>query len=283
MEEVSLQGNTPGMSTHNPTQTVASFFSRMTLEEIVVLKPRMLDNNYRDYIVKIIKDKYEGICSHNGYIMPGSVEVTDESTGVIRAFTLNGDVEFKVRFTAEVCCPCIGMLVRAKIVNINRLGIMAVVNDAFDHTVLEIIIVKGFDGSKMLSDVDARLNDVQIGHEVDVEVLGKRFHLNDKKISIVGKIVFEDLSVVKKQRSTERVKDKGDKEDDFMVDAGSDDDNVSISGLSNKDSSINDDEEDDAEEDEYSDEDENEDDDDVDDDVPNESGDDKSAFSGDEN
>ena len=229
--------------------TTRGVFSRLALKEAVVLKPRQLDKRYEESVADILKSKYEGICSHNGYIRPGSIELTGVSSGNVRAFTLNGDVEFMAQFTAEVCCPSIGMLLRAKVVNINRLGIMAVVSDSQD-TILEIIIVKGFDGTKMTDNGDARLNDVQIGHDVLVEVLGKRFQLNDKKISIVGKIIFDNA---KKQEIEE-----GDGHDmSLMIDAGSDgdveDEVVADVDESVKDSSDEESGEDDVEEDDVDD------------------------------
>lgn len=252
--------------------TVSGFFSRLTLRENVVLKPRQMDKNYRDAIVQILRRKYEGLCSHNGYILPGSIDLVDESEGVLRHFSLNGDTEFATRFTADVCCPCIGMIVRAKVVNINKLGIMLVVNDHTDHTVLEIIVVKGFDGAKMTSDIDKRLDDVQIGQEFDVEVLGRRFCLNDRKISIVGTIIFNDKKKDSSSLPENDEESNADEaaidepvDDDFMVDAGADSMSESSDSASEGDEDLSDDDVDDYNED--------------DDNVGEDNGEDKCGFS----
>jgi hypothetical protein len=72
----------------------------------------------------------------------------------------------------------------------NRFGILAEVRIAEDHystSVLEIIIAKN--SVSIVSDID--LDKIKIGDEVNIEVVGKKFNLGDKKISVIGKIVKE--------------------------------------------------------------------------------------------
>ena len=218
----------------------ADIFTRIAIKETIVLKPNKLDQDYQSSVLQIIKERFEGICSHNGYIRPGSIELVAVTMGQVRAFSLNGDVEFGVQFKADVCSPCNGMLVMAKVVNINRLGIMAVVNsDGADKPILEIVIVRGFDGAKVDGTlVDPRIDAVQIGHVINVEVLGKRFQLNDKKISIIGRIVFEKIEDVK-------MSDPNAQDDDsavFMEDVVEEDDEI-LTVDENSDSDKDDDDE----------------------------------------
>ncbi len=108
----------------------------------------------------------------------------------MRPFTLNGDVEFAATFMADVLNPPPGTIVEARVVNTNRLGVMAVVSDEeSEQPLMEIIVVKG--GIRGTED-DPRLDNVNIGQVIRVEVVGKRFQLNDTKISVVGRLARDE-------------------------------------------------------------------------------------------
>jgi hypothetical protein len=111
--------------------------------------------------------------------------------GHIMSASLNGDVMFKVQYYADVCNPVVETTITARVVNTNKFGILAecsIKTDTGDkHTVLEIIIAKNT--NTLISEVN--LQDIKTGDIVQVEVLGRKFELNDKKISIVGRIVKE--------------------------------------------------------------------------------------------
>lgn len=172
----------------------AILYTPLLLREKIVLKPESLHSEFEADILAILKRKYEGICSHNGYIKPDSIEIATVSPGHVRSFSLNGDTEYKVTFRAKICSPCNGSVLEARVISINRLGIMAVVDDPDTGAqILEIVVIRGFDGVKVnVADVDRRIDLVQVGHRLRIEVMGKRFQLGDRKITVVGKIVFED-------------------------------------------------------------------------------------------
>lgn len=164
------------------------FFIKTLLTDKVKIQPRMICKNIQTIIHKILVNKFEGICSYHGYIKNSSIKISKISLGQVQAFSLNGDVIYTVSYHAEVCNPSIGSIVKARVVNMNKFGILAECGITVDNRhvpILEIIVAKNT--VDIASDID--FASITNGEDLFIEILGKKFELNDKKISIVGKII----------------------------------------------------------------------------------------------
>ena len=178
-----------------------AIFIKEVLVDKVKIKPTNLGKNIREILTHILVKKYEGICSHHGYIKPGSIEILKHSSGQLLTVSLNGDVIYNVVFKAEVCNPMVGCHVTAKVINMNKFGILAEAGIMIgsSHTpILEIIIAKNT--IDIASNVN--LEAIKIGDIISVEILGKKYELMDKKISIVGKIVAKGASKAEVRNAT---------------------------------------------------------------------------------
>jgi len=170
----------------------------------------------------------------------------------------------------------------------NRFGVLCDVSKN-NKTIIEIIIAKN--SQEIKSEVN--LDDLKIGDNVNIEVLGRKFELNDKKISVIGRIVLDatqnralqrskDLKNIEKENETESIYDDLTSEDistsdnsDLDEDEENEDD-VDENEDDPDDADENEDDADDADEsddddeedidDEYVDDDVDDDDDDADDD-----------------
>lgn len=166
---------------------------RSLLTEKIKLEPVYLTKNFRNEILNRLKQKVEGICSKHGYVRKGSIEIHKITPGCIEILSLNGNINYNVAFYADVCNPLIGTIIKgAKIVNMNRFGILAearLLEDQYATSVLEVIIAKN--SVNIISEID--LEQVQINQEVNIEVIGKKYNLGDKKISIIGRIVKDPI------------------------------------------------------------------------------------------
>ena len=162
-------------------------FIRALLTDKVKLKPNQVTKEYAKYILNKLRATYEAKCTYHGYIKPKSIEVSKISVGKSIDGSLNGDAMFNVVYYADVCNPTVGSTVKAKVVNTNMFGILAengVDIDGTFYPILEIIVAKN---SSVKSDVD--LEKIKIGDVVNIEVVGKKFELNDLKITVVGKVI----------------------------------------------------------------------------------------------
>lgn len=154
----------------------------------VHLAPKELTLDFADNLIQKLQNQLEGLCTRHGYIKPGSLEIVRRSAGQFVKQHFNGHLRFDVVCRAEVCNPPQNAIVEAVVKNKNELGIHAESSMQMgdnDVPVLDIIIPKRAAGIQ--SEVD--LSEVEIGDRIFVEVLGKRFQLNDRKISIIGKAV----------------------------------------------------------------------------------------------
>jgi hypothetical protein len=161
----------------------------------VQLAPHEMHKEFVDVLYQKLTKNLEGVCSRFGYIRPGSIEILRRSAGNFVKQHFNGHIRFEMLCKAEVCNPPQDMVLKAVVRNKNTMGLLAesyveVNNDSVP--VLDIIIPKRAAG--IASEID--LDSVEIGDEVYVSVQGKRFQLNDKKISIIGRAVKDPASNV---------------------------------------------------------------------------------------
>lgn len=154
----------------------------------VQLAPNEMHQEFAEVLHQKLKRNLEGICSRFGYIRPGSIEIIRRSAGNFVKQHFNGHIRFEMLCKAEVCNPPQDMVLKAVVRNKNAMGLLA---ESFVEVeekmvpVLDIIIPKRAAG--IASEID--LDSVEIGDEIYVSVQGKRFQLNDKKISIIGRAV----------------------------------------------------------------------------------------------
>lgn len=178
-----------------------NIFMRMLLTDKVKLEPAFLSKKYKDEVLRRLKLRLEGVCSRHGFIKPNSIEIYKVCMGKVELISLNGNVMFDVSFYADICNPLIGSVIKSKVMNVNKFGILAEAEG-----VVDIIIAKNSVGIQ--SEID--LNKIRIGDEILVEVVGKKFELNDKKISLIGRVVKDIKSI---GQSTDNHTDEEDEEE----------------------------------------------------------------------
>lgn len=188
---------------------------RVLLSEKIKLEPKYLSKGFKNDIYKKLAAKIEGVCTKHGYTKKGSIEIFKIAPGVIDITSLNGYIVFNVHFYAEVCNPTLGSVVKAKVSNMNKFGILAE-SGYFDEdfkdnvNILEIIVAKN--SINIQSEIE--LESIELGQEVLVEILGKRYELGDKKISVVGRIVSDPKSAkIYKKAIPLAIEDKDHEED----------------------------------------------------------------------
>ena len=163
---------------------MSDVFTECILFDKVNLRPSDLYDEPREVIINILKDRYEAKCSRHGYIRKGSVKIHKMGLGSVQMVSLNGDILYTVEFCADVCLPVVGNVLKATVKNMNRFGVLCEVTKDKD-VVMEIIVAKN--SPEIHSEVN--LEEVKVGDVVNIEVVGRKFELNDKKISIIGRIV----------------------------------------------------------------------------------------------
>lgn len=173
----------------------------MLLSDKVRVTPAELGCNIQDVLLHKLRTQMEGRCTRHGYIKPDSIQLRRSSMGLVQAFTLNGDAVYRVAYTAQVCNPSIGCVVRAKVVNMNKFGLLAeaVVSGTSTTSVLEIIVARTMVNAKH----DVSIDSIRVNDTITVQILGKKYELNERRISVVGRLVDPATTSVRAVREPE--------------------------------------------------------------------------------
>lgn len=214
-------------------------FFEIKNRDFVKLSPKFLDKNYVSHITRILKQKYEGVCSKFGFVKNNSIHVLSVKEGVVERSTFHGYVIFEVEFSAMICNPGIKSIVKCTVKNINSFGLLCVsgIQDADGFkAILNIIVPKHHtNGQSTLTDNSALLDKIAINDEIFVEILGKKYILNNKNINVFGKVVDKELKKEAKTNvdklnpdNTNGMNDEDDEGDDNDVDNLDSDNNSDI-------------------------------------------------------
>jgi len=174
-------------------------FVTTLLKDQVKLGARHLNKNLSTHILRDLQKRFEGKCSHHGYILPHSIKIHSHSVGKINDLSLNGDVEFMVQYHADLCNPAVGSIMKARATKTSSKTNYA----HFAEIFVDVNVPNGSDRNKkkagvkqisiieivLLKKISVRFEDVKVGDELHVEIMGKKFQLNDRSISAWGKIV----------------------------------------------------------------------------------------------
>jgi DNA-directed RNA polymerase subunit E'/Rpb7 len=151
----------------------------------VSLNPRFLDADFVKYIEKIVKNNVEGRCIREGYVVPGTTIVLERSMGNLNNNQFNGNILYDVKIGVKICNIPMNSVVKAPIIKMNKLGLLAELGP------LMIIVPKEIHNNK---DV---FKDIKIGDEIELLIIGKTFELNSKKISVYAKLNLSGSSKIK--------------------------------------------------------------------------------------
>jgi DNA-directed RNA polymerase subunit E'/Rpb7 len=162
----------------NRIQTV---YSRCMLTRKIVLPISTIGKTLKENIEENIKATFEGKCVVEGYVKPHSSKIITYSSGVIQG---GNKVTFEVVFECDVCFPVEGMIILCVAKNITKAGIRAEsANDVPSPIVVFLAKDHHFNSTQFA--------EVKEGDKINVRVIGQRFELNDKYISIIAELVKE--------------------------------------------------------------------------------------------
>ena len=183
METVSNQG----MASTKPTQKrrreqrLQNVYSKCLINRKIVLPITTIGKNLKETIEENIKYNFEGKCVVEGYIKPNSSVIVSYSSGIIQG---GNKILFEVVFECDICFPVEGTKITCIAKNITKAGIRA--ESATDNP-SPIVVFIARDHHYNNADFGAIKED----DKITVRVIGQRFELNDKFISIIGELVKE--------------------------------------------------------------------------------------------
>ena len=156
----------------------SGIYSRSLITRSVVLPIVTIGKNIKETIEKCIAINFEGKCIVEGFVKPSSSKIITYSSGVVQGI----NIKFEVVFECQICCPVEGMLIPCIAKNITKAGIRAESDEEIPTPIVVFIMRDHHYMSKYFSTINE--ND-----KIMVRVIGQRFELNDKYVSIIGEAV----------------------------------------------------------------------------------------------
>ena len=153
-------------------------YCKSQITKTIMLPISAVGKGIHETIERTVGSMVESKCIVEGFVKKGSVRVITYSSGLLKG----ENVLFDVVFECEVCYPVSGMLLNCVAKNITKAGIRA--ESATDiPTPVVVFIAKDHHYNI------AHFNDVKEGDKINVRIIGQRFELNDKYVSIIGELV----------------------------------------------------------------------------------------------
>ena len=159
-----------------------------------------IGQNIKDVIQKSISKDIEGKCSVEGYVKPNSTNIMTYSSGIL----VENDVVFDVVFECLVCCPVEGMVINCTAKNITQAGIRALFDNNVNNPNVVVdnmgeednVMNKINEDSPFVAYISRDhhynskyFNKITENDSIRIRVIGQRYELNDKYISIIGEIL----------------------------------------------------------------------------------------------
>ena len=158
-----------------------SVYSRCLLTRKIILPITTIGKNLKETIEENIQFNFEGKCVVEGYVKPNSSRILTYSSGTIQRGNL---VSFEVVFECDICFPVEGMNISCVAKNITKAGIRA---ESANDVPSPVVVFIAKDHHYSVS----YFNEIQEGDKINIRVIGQRFELNDKYISIIGELIKE--------------------------------------------------------------------------------------------
>lgn len=154
-------------------------YTESLITRCVYLSIMEIDKNLKETITKKIKKEYEGKCIVEGYIQKDSCKIVSYSSGLIKGVNIIYDVVFR----CKTCFPVEGMNINCIAINITKsAGIRAEIADISPSPAV-IFITRDHHYN------DDYFSQIKEGDRFSATVIGQRFELNDKFISIIAKLI----------------------------------------------------------------------------------------------
>ena len=154
-----------------------NIYNRSLITKSIIIPIVSIGKNIAETIEKCIVSNFEGKCIVEGFIKPQSTKIITYSSGVVQGT----NIKFEVVFECQICSPFEGMLIECVAKNITKAGIRA--ESAVDVPSPIVVFIMR-DHHYM----DKYFSSIKENDNITIRVVGQRFELNDKYVSIIAEL-----------------------------------------------------------------------------------------------
>jgi DNA-directed RNA polymerase subunit E'/Rpb7 len=162
------------------TSNSKHLYYKIISQKKVYVRFQETSNNIENTLLRKLKELFEGKCNSDGFVKPESIQILSYSNGECFKNTLL----FTISFSCMVCKPVEGMKLHVKAINITKAGIRAKLNDD-QYSPLDIFVARDHNINH------TQYQAIQENTDFMVEVIGCRYELNDRTISVIAVIADE--------------------------------------------------------------------------------------------
>lgn len=175
-----------------------TIYNRELVSKKIVLPFSELSQNLREQFIKYAFKNFVGRCFKEGYLSSKNIKIVKYSAPK----ALSSDILFDVLFEFDVYNPYEGQELYAKVLNVTKIGIKAVVNvDERKNPVtvfasrLQNTHVMMKDENMTDEDIGENTRDIVYGEGdiIKVKVIGYRFEVNDSSVYVLGEIINDNI------------------------------------------------------------------------------------------
>jgi DNA-directed RNA polymerase subunit E'/Rpb7 len=157
---------------------IKSIYTRTLVSKKVSVEMNQIGEAIKDTLEGIIKKTYEGKCSIEGFIKPGSSKLISYSSGTVKGMF----VLFEVVFECQTLFPVEGQLLQCVAKNITKAGIRG---ESVNETPSPFVVFVARDHQVD----DPLFASVKEDDVFVARIIGQRFELNDEYISVIAELV----------------------------------------------------------------------------------------------
>lgn len=136
-----------------------------------------IGSNIKENIKRTLENDLYGKCSKEGYIKNNSINIISFSSGLV----LDNNVTFDAMFECLLCHPVEGQIIKCKVLNITRAGLRATYAKE-EKSPITIFIARDHHYK------NEYFSKIKEEEEINIKVIGIRYELHDKTISILGEL-----------------------------------------------------------------------------------------------
>lgn len=157
----------------------SSIYNKVLLTHKINIDFKLMNENSKNLLVlfeKIIKKKVEGLCINEGFIKPNSVNVLSYSSGEL----YSNYATFNVNYECHITNPLESMTIDCKVKSITKVGLKCEIDDVTSPFIIFVARDHHYNNEQF-----SKINENDI---ISVRVIGKRFELYDKYISVIAEL-----------------------------------------------------------------------------------------------
>jgi len=162
------------------------YHSFVILTTNVNIKPNRLKGDINKTILNLLRNKYEGVCNKDGYIINDSIELINRSIGEIKTINNESLINYNITYRCNIISPSIDSIYDSYVESVNKLGIISYIKLKETDTMKDspFIIIN----PKEYLD-DTVFDKTKVNDKIQIKIKSFRIKYLSKQIQIVSTII----------------------------------------------------------------------------------------------